>query len=443
MSDHIFAPGGFDHRNRGDAALVRSMVVWMGTILPGRTITVTSFFPSRDSGAFGVPAIDMVTRPTSLYTRAIAGVLRRIPLIGLPLRSVFHVLHVSVCLAALRVWVVLFHLIGRGTVGLLPRHVRRVVDEILRAEYVITVPGGYLIAQRRTDTGWLYHVPTLALARWLHRAYDLGPCSFGPFVGISRPYARWVWRNAGRVFLREQLSANLARDMGLDLTRVIQTTDLGFFLDPSDDAEQPACLSSLARAKSHGRHLFGVSVRDHNFPSDRDPRQAQENYLAGMADAIGDLVDAFPNALPVVFAQTADDVSVSRDLAHRLESSGVDHLLVLEDLDPLSLMLMLREFELVVGTRMHACILALRVGVPVIGIAYEPKTPGVLDTVGLADWSIPIESVHLGALVERLLSRWASRLSDVERARVGVDRARAQLLELADEFGAAMKRARS
>lgn len=404
----IFAPGGFDHRNRGDAALVIAFVDWVQECWPGCDVTVTSFYPAQDEPVFGVPTIDMVTRPTALFNRAVTGALRRIPWVGTSLRAAFQTAYVALILVLLRVWVVVHRFFPVLASRLIPPHVRRVTDEIEAADAVLTIPGGYLIAQRATDTGWLYHLPTLALCTWLGKGYTLGPCSFGPFVGVSQIFARWVWNHADAVYLREERSRDIAAALGLDTTKAIATHDLGFLMTPSAQYGEPRALTVVENLRAEGRLLLGISVRKHNFPKAHDPEAAHRRYLLGIQSTVRSHVDLHPDAWPVIFAQTDEDIPASRQLSVLLNEAGVPHTLVIEDIHPQSLMLLLRQFHVVLGTRMHACILSLCVGTPVVGIAYEPKTPGILATVGLASWSVPIEAVENGEVDARLEARWRS-----------------------------------
>ena len=49
--------------------------------------------------------------------------------------------------------------------------------------------------------------------------------------------------------------------------------------------------------------------------------------------------------------------------------------------------------DLVVATRMHAAILALAAGTPVLPVAYEYKTHELFGALGVGDWVTDIETV--------------------------------------------------
>ena len=47
-----------------------------------------------------------------------------------------------------------------------------------------------------------------------------------------------------------------------------------------------------------------------------------------------------------------------------------------------------------VGTRMHSNIFALSMGVPVLAIGCQPKTSGLMEQLGLGEWTVPIDSLE-------------------------------------------------
>ncbi|MFI7850494.1 polysaccharide pyruvyl transferase family protein, partial [Acinetobacter baumannii] len=61
------------------------------------------------------------------------------------------------------------------------------------------------------------------------------------------------------------------------------------------------------------------------------------------------------------------------------------------------------QFDLVIATRMHAAILALLAGTPVIGIAYEFKLEELFSQLGMAHISLPIGSIDPNLANETVL----------------------------------------
>ena len=78
-------------------------------------------------------------------------------------------------------------------------------------------------------------------------------------------------------------------------------------------------------------------------------------------------------------------------------------------------------FDLVIGMRLHALILAAGLGVPVIAAEYDPKVRGFMEEIGRAEYSIPLECFkqkRILPVIETILSDPLAARKDVE---AGVD----------------------
>jgi colanic acid/amylovoran biosynthesis protein len=71
-------------------------------------------------------------------------------------------------------------------------------------------------------------------------------------------------------------------------------------------------------------------------------------------------------------------------------------------------MVLLSRARLLVGTRLHSCILALLSGVPAVSVGYQHKSQGTLDLLGLGHLNLDIHDLatdDLLALVEATMDR--------------------------------------
>ena len=119
---------------------------------------------------------------------------------------------------------------------------------------------------------------------------------------------------------------------------------------------------------------------------------------------------------------------MSRALCERLAGRVAAVELVDEDLVAADLKQVYGACDLVVGSRMHSTILAMLAGVPTIGLAYQPKTTGVFEQLGLADWVLDIAGFAPADLSARLrrMAENRQRLRDHVRASTAQARARVE-----------------
>jgi polysaccharide pyruvyl transferase WcaK-like protein len=133
--------------------------------------------------------------------------------------------------------------------------------------------------------------------------------------------------------------------------------------------------------RSMQRPILGVSLRHWEFGD------VPAEWQAGLAAAIDDhLAEKGGTALLVPLQdgelEVEDDASVSRLVIARMERGG-QAALVPDGLDPLQRFRLLEGCDAVLGMRLHAVIAALRGGVPVVGLAYDPKVAALMEASGL------------------------------------------------------------
>ncbi|MET3636601.1 polysaccharide pyruvyl transferase family protein [Curtobacterium oceanosedimentum] len=248
----------------------------------------------------------------------------------------------------------------------------RIGAKRLRAEYdsVVIAGGGYMYSSKRRVNMSLWHsllsakLGSAVLGRTLMMPQSVGPIN----RRIDRAILEWALREVPVVVRETQsLDASHFRPR-LKGERVI--ADVAFYpgVDiPPHDAPSSRVLRLVAMDWT-----WSTSVEADRF----------DDYLRRMAELVDLAVDA---GFRVVLGghssldeHDQDDIRVAeqiRGLARRQvqvdSNADVAHLY--------------GEYQgstVVVGTRLHSCIMALSVGTPAIGLSYQEKTVGVLEGVG-------------------------------------------------------------
>jgi colanic acid/amylovoran biosynthesis protein len=420
----IICPGGYTWNNKGDAALVLSMLAELRRVAPSAELVVLSDSPTMDAREYGVAVfpplfggtLEPPARPAKagiwqsandFLRRHIGWRIRRWLNTG-PAPTLQN--HLDLWQERLRfhaflAWLfIAIQLAGRASHRLMTGESRRVLRQFCEADLAVFVPGGYLIAPHAGHSYWFRHLAALFAARWLNMPVYLTPCTVGPFHGTHN---RWLAKKA----LNHPIHAYLREESSFDaLARIAPRSqremgvDLGFLL-PSSTPQRASALR--AELLCDGRRALGVSVRDYRFPGHPNPQAQREHYLDAIATAVEHAVTQLGMAVyfvPQVLADELNDVSVAREVLSRV--SNLEHVYLLDqDLDPRDLKGLYGGFDLFIGVRMHANIFALSAGVPTVAIAYEPKTEGIMNQLGLGEYAIGIrrlDSPGLIALLDRL-----------------------------------------
>jgi polysaccharide pyruvyl transferase WcaK-like protein len=100
--------------------------------------------------------------------------------------------------------------------------------------------------------------------------------------------------------------------------------------------------------------------------------------------------------------QGQDDLEVGRQVVAQAKQQGASDVVVQETRSLDEFIVALEGLRAVVGTRLHACILAIAYGKPAVAIGYQPKSEGTYRLLGLEKYSHDVETfdpVRVAALI--------------------------------------------
>jgi colanic acid/amylovoran biosynthesis protein len=128
-------------------------------------------------------------------------------------------------------------------------------------------------------------------------------------------------------------------------------------------------------------------------------------------------------------AHGQDDLGFSRTILERAGPQDHPESPVCSAADtPDALRSIYRNADIVVGTRMHSCILSLVEGVPALALAYQPKTTGLYSALGLGDWCGDVGTVDSETLLAEIEELLGNRDEARQRVREAVDAARSGIV---------------
>jgi len=217
---------------------------------------------------------------------------------------------------------------------------------------------------------------------------------------------RAILRRCRLILVRDDSSRRHLRAIGVARSRIVMCADAAFALAP------PGILNEVT-VPANVPLRVAVSLRDWPHFGRHDKADGMEAYLDAIAALVADLVDrqrariTFVSTCQGVAEYWTDDSRAADQVVERLAAPLRDAVEIdRRHYSPERLIARLREFDVVVATRMHVAILALCAGRPVVGIAYEFKTKELMQRVGFCDLVIDIEDAtgeRLIALFDRLL----------------------------------------
>ena len=264
------------------------------------------------------------------------------------------------------------------------------VAKALRKADILISGGGSLLQDVTGIKSLGYYLGVIWLARMLSKpvvfyAQGIGPVNSGP----GRKMVSFTANGVKDITVRDEESRADLLAMGVK-KEITVTADPVLGLDPDQVSLPPGRdILSEAGVNPEGGPLAGVSVR---------PWQGKQ-WHGEFAGACDGLVE---RGMQVVFLpmQHPGDLQVSETVSGLMRRESF---IVRRACSVPEMLSVTRALNLLVGMRLHSLIMAAVLGVPPVGIAYDPKIKRFLARVGLEPGGLPedLNSDQLLAGVDR------------------------------------------
>jgi colanic acid/amylovoran biosynthesis protein len=365
--------------NAGDQAIVLGQLRLLKNLFPAAKVAITSRTPALDRpalAAWGVEVIAPLFHSPAGFRDRWRGCLNAILSLVFPLPA----------------WVFL-------------RRLRR-------ADLVFACGGGYFYSSKRIPgfTFWQNFLH-LRLAACFKKEISFFPQSYGPLANpLSRRLLAGLLASefVRAVFAREEISLAALREIlpaGAGQRKLQPCPDMAFDFSPE---LEPFSANIDLSGLPHPR--LALALRDWDFPGQTTRKaklREREAYLQAVVAACQALHRKHGSSF-FIFSQaqgpsSAEDDRRMADHIHGRLRTAIPHthLRLVETAvgaSPSWIVDLLRQADMLLTSRMHAAILSFLAGTPAAVIAYQHKSLGVLRSMDLEAFSLPIEKMDAEAL---------------------------------------------
>lgn len=243
------------------------------------------------------------------------------------------------------------------------------VRKTIKNSKIFILGGGSLIQDVTSTKSILYYLYITRLALRMHKPVMLYANGIGPVnKKINQKLAKKVLNRVDTITLRDEDSLEELRKLGVTSDNITVTADPVFSLDLKDADGADKVLKNADITDKYAC----ISVRKWD--------KAPEGFVktcAEMADYIYQKHGLIPVFVPMHYPY---DASFARSIVKEMKTPGK---FISRRLNIGTIISLVEKSEIAVSVRLHLCIYAVLCGIPVAGIAYDPKISSFLRNIDM------------------------------------------------------------
>lgn len=266
--------------------------------------------------------------------------------------------------------------------------------------------GGTLIQDNTSTRSLMYYLGTIWLAKKLGLKVMIYANGIGPInKRMNKKITQRIVSRVDVITLREELSKIELDNLHINKDRVIVTADPALTIQPIGDEEINQIFSS--EGISLDGHFVGFSIREW--------KGYEKNYssmIAAVADMMIDKYGVKPVFIPMHYP---GDVPISEDIVAKMKGKGY---VTRKKYGVPQMFGIIKKMEIMVGMRLHSLIYAASLGIPAVGLVYDPKVEGFLQYFNQTSAG-HVESLDYDCLEKAVEDVW-SRKSLIKKQLEGI-----------------------
>ena len=265
----------------------------------------------------------------------------------------------------------------------------------LRAADLLVSGGGSLLQNVTSRRSLYYYMAIIVLAFLARRPVMLYAQGIGPIEGfLARTIMRLIGNRVRLITVRDHGSLAELEAMGIHRPRIVETADPVLAINPV--AKDMGWQVLQWNGVTDDKPLVGISVREWKG------WQRYKEVFAEAADRIAVELGANLVFLPM---QYPEDVKTAETIAAMMKEEAV----VLDgEFSTAELLSLVGNMDLLIAIRLHALIFAGVMGVPLVGVSYDPKIDRFLDSIGETP-AARLETITADELMAEVRRKWQAR----------------------------------
>jgi polysaccharide pyruvyl transferase CsaB len=275
------------------------------------------------------------------------------------------------------------------------------IAKAIRTSDLVVSGGGSLLQNVTSGRSLYYYLSILLLAKIIGTPVMLYAQGIGPICGsFARRVMHIVCNMMSLITVRDQGSLLELESLGVTRPAIALTADPVLAIHRVDRQIGRAI---FRKNKIEGaKPLVGISVREWRGWTH------YKEVLASVVDTIGEKYGARVVFLPM---QYPEDVAAAERIAALCRHKTV---ILREEYTTGELLSLVGNLDLLIGIRLHALIFAGVMGIPMIGISYDPKIERFLDSIGESSVN-SLQEITAAELLAAVDEKWQQKAAFVKK----------------------------
>ena len=243
-----------------------------------------------------------------------------------------------------------------------------IIKVLLQSDILIS-GGGSLLQDVTSNRSLYYYLSIVMLAKKLRKPVMLYAQGIGPVRGsMAQNAMRYIGNMVDLITVRDEGSRDELKFLGVNKPQVHVTADPVLAMHPVD--------KEIGRVILRRNSLEGATPLVGFCPREWKDWAHYKQVLAETADA---LVQEFGARIVFLPMQWPDDFDVARKIVRRMKKQAI---VLPEEYTTTEMLSVVGNLDMLIGVRLHALIFAAVMGVPLVGVSYDPKIDRFLETIG-------------------------------------------------------------
>ena len=375
--------------NKGSAAQVISTTKTLRRLIPDASFTLVSGNPELDSKLCEIHNTKVIGRngknPFSRYSKL---------------------------LRLFKLSYYLFRCVLWSTLCKIGLTMNKIIDEWILREYnksdLIVDLSGDTLSDKNCYS--IFSILSILIGIVLGKKTAIYSQSIGPFKKITMPLARLCLNRADLIVVRENVTKNYLKDIGVNNPSTYLTAEIAFLLEPAPPQRVQEIF--LKENVNENGSLIGIGASALVYRAFKSKNNVYVALMAKIADYLVEKLDAQVIFISHVIIPPKYDCHDDRFVAekiYQLTRNKNKIKMIKGDYSPEELKGVIGRCDLFIGARMHSNIASTSMHVPTIALAWSHKYHGIMRMLEQEKYVCNIGTTTFNELVSKINDAWFNR----------------------------------